>query len=424
MQRMFRAAALAAVLTLIAGLAGAAEPPARATQLIGGGVLNPAGEYVGELVDLVVDMQERRAVFAVLSVGGYLGVGDRLVALPVPSPELSLRDGRLRLDATRRRLAAMRGFRSTEWPDFDAVRAGAPAGEPRHVRASKLLGSDLLDRRGADVGDVRDFLVDLHDGKLANAVVEFIPSWFRAGELVALPMTSLSHRGAAFVAEFEAADMRPAEEARKAAQAPPAPPPRAPLDRALRASRVIGMPVVDAQGNEVARVQDIVLEPVAHRATHLLLAPGGAGGKVVALALPPPRNASLKDGRLALEMNRDALLALPPHGAPPAGTVRASLALKAQVSNPEGKEVGKVEEIVVNLGEARINYAVAAFDPNWVQEGKLVAVPLRELKPAEGGRLAMQYRLNELNRAYFFDKGSWPDLNDRSLLATMERYVN
>ena len=55
----------------------------RASKLIGTRVTNDKNEKIGSLDDLVVD--KNRVLFAVLQVGGFLGIGSRLVAVPAES---------------------------------------------------------------------------------------------------------------------------------------------------------------------------------------------------------------------------------------------------------------------------------------------------------------------------------------------------
>jgi hypothetical protein len=55
----------------------------RASKLIGSEVTNDKNEKIGKLDDIVVD--KNRVLFAVLQVGGFLGVGGRLVAVPSES---------------------------------------------------------------------------------------------------------------------------------------------------------------------------------------------------------------------------------------------------------------------------------------------------------------------------------------------------
>lgn len=53
----------------------------RVTKIIGSKVKNSAGENVGSIDDLVV-REKDQVVMAVISVGGFLGIGDRKVAVP------------------------------------------------------------------------------------------------------------------------------------------------------------------------------------------------------------------------------------------------------------------------------------------------------------------------------------------------------
>src|SRR5919106_400529 len=54
----------------------------RASKLIGSPVYNEQGEKVGNIDDLIVT-PDRAVSYAIVSVGGFLGLGGRLVAIPV-----------------------------------------------------------------------------------------------------------------------------------------------------------------------------------------------------------------------------------------------------------------------------------------------------------------------------------------------------
>src|SRR5262245_55652166 len=55
---------------------------ARANALIGTTVRNSAGDKIGTIDDLLMG-NDSKVNYAVLSVGGFLGIGDRLVAIPM-----------------------------------------------------------------------------------------------------------------------------------------------------------------------------------------------------------------------------------------------------------------------------------------------------------------------------------------------------
>jgi sporulation protein YlmC with PRC-barrel domain len=55
----------------------------RASKLIGSTVTNDKNEKIGKLDDIIVD--NNRVMYAVLQVGGFLGLGSHLVAVPYDS---------------------------------------------------------------------------------------------------------------------------------------------------------------------------------------------------------------------------------------------------------------------------------------------------------------------------------------------------
>ncbi|HET6821745.1 MAG TPA: PRC-barrel domain-containing protein, partial [Anaerolineales bacterium] len=52
------------------------------SKVIGNKVVNPSGELLGNLKELVLDLEEERIAYAVLSFGGFMGLGDKLFAIP------------------------------------------------------------------------------------------------------------------------------------------------------------------------------------------------------------------------------------------------------------------------------------------------------------------------------------------------------
>jgi sporulation protein YlmC with PRC-barrel domain len=56
----------------------------RASKLVGAAVKNSAGDSIGKIDDLIVSRNDK-VLYAVLSVGGFLGIGSKLVAVPYTS---------------------------------------------------------------------------------------------------------------------------------------------------------------------------------------------------------------------------------------------------------------------------------------------------------------------------------------------------
>ena len=54
----------------------------RMSKLIGSSVINDKNEKIGTVDDVIADKEKKQLSFAVLQVGGFLGLGGRLVAVP------------------------------------------------------------------------------------------------------------------------------------------------------------------------------------------------------------------------------------------------------------------------------------------------------------------------------------------------------
>src|SRR4030081_1876194 len=57
----------------------------RMSKLIGSNVINDKSEKIGTVDDVIADKDKKQLSFAVLQVGGFLGLGGRLVAVPYDS---------------------------------------------------------------------------------------------------------------------------------------------------------------------------------------------------------------------------------------------------------------------------------------------------------------------------------------------------
>ena len=61
-----------------------------AKKINGDKVINMAGEHLGKIEDLMIDLENGRVAYAVLSFGGFLGMGNKLFAIPWRAIELKL----------------------------------------------------------------------------------------------------------------------------------------------------------------------------------------------------------------------------------------------------------------------------------------------------------------------------------------------
>ena len=88
----------------------------KASGLIGMEVRNSENQKLGEVKDLVMDMNSGRVSYAVLSVGGFLGIGEKLIALPPGALKATDAGDHLLLNADKAKIQAAPGFAATAWP--------------------------------------------------------------------------------------------------------------------------------------------------------------------------------------------------------------------------------------------------------------------------------------------------------------------
>jgi sporulation protein YlmC with PRC-barrel domain len=96
----------------------------RASEILGNQVLNRAGEQLGSLKELVVDLEDGRIAYAVLSFGGFLGRGDKFFAIPWEALILNPKDHTFLLDVDKEVLKKAPGFDKDHWPDEAQYQAG------------------------------------------------------------------------------------------------------------------------------------------------------------------------------------------------------------------------------------------------------------------------------------------------------------
>jgi sporulation protein YlmC with PRC-barrel domain len=98
-------------------------PMIRASTLIGQNLINSQNQDVGSVHDVVLDGQTGRVRYVVVTYGGFLGIGNKLFAVPYEALRWSTNpahDNRhqILLDVTQEQLEGAVGFDNDNWPDF------------------------------------------------------------------------------------------------------------------------------------------------------------------------------------------------------------------------------------------------------------------------------------------------------------------
>jgi sporulation protein YlmC with PRC-barrel domain len=90
----------------------------KARTLLGMDVRNHQNERLGEIEDLVFDLRSGKIAYAVLSVGGFLGIGEKYIAVPPSAFEAVPQDQHLVLNADKEKVNNAPGFAKSAWPEI------------------------------------------------------------------------------------------------------------------------------------------------------------------------------------------------------------------------------------------------------------------------------------------------------------------
>lgn len=87
-----------------------------ASTMIGNDVRNAAGEDLGSIEEIMIDVHSGRVAYAVLSFGGFLGLGDKHFAIPWDALSLDRDEHAFILDVDQETLENAPGFDEDNWP--------------------------------------------------------------------------------------------------------------------------------------------------------------------------------------------------------------------------------------------------------------------------------------------------------------------
>ena len=89
-----------------------------ADTLIGDDVYNHKDENLGDIKEIMLDINNGRIAYAVLSFGGFLGIANKLFAVPWSALTLDAANKRFLLKVDKERLESAPGFDKDNWPDM------------------------------------------------------------------------------------------------------------------------------------------------------------------------------------------------------------------------------------------------------------------------------------------------------------------
>ena len=79
-------------------------------------VINLSGEHLGKIEDLMIDLENGRVAYAILTFGGFLGFGNKLFAVPWEALSVRPHEHAFALNVSKETLEKAEGFDKDNWP--------------------------------------------------------------------------------------------------------------------------------------------------------------------------------------------------------------------------------------------------------------------------------------------------------------------
>lgn len=89
-----------------------------ATTLMGDKVVNMQGESLGTVEEIMLHVESGRVAYVVMSFGGFLGIGDKLFAIPWDAFSLDEDKKQFVINVDKQKLENAPGFDKDNWPDM------------------------------------------------------------------------------------------------------------------------------------------------------------------------------------------------------------------------------------------------------------------------------------------------------------------
>lgn len=221
----------------------------------------------------------------------------------------------------------------------------------RAMRTSKMIGMQVRNAEGKNLGKISDLIVNMNTGDVRYAMLEFDAGIFTAEQLFAVPTTQL--RMAADRDDLVYNMTRDKLE-------------RASIDRRVWGNR---QPIDSAYLSTLDKVWGVVQPAqgaLAHRASDLI-------GK--------------------------------------------------DVNSRSGEDIGDIKDLVINMATQKVHYAVLAFDPSWTSPERLYAFPLRSFNlTADRDKVVLDIDKARLQSMKAFTDRDFARLNDSTWVADIDRY--
>ncbi len=435
-----------------------------ASTIKGDKIVNRAGDDIGKIEELMIDLQNGRIAYAVLSFGGFMGMGDKLFAIPWNSLTLRVHEHAFFLDIPKETLEKAEGFDKDNWPltreelssaytyygyqpywqtgmaAQTGILTGMPGeteseriarmereretgmlretGKPRETEsermarmrstagmdnpdflpAGKIEGDKVVNRAGEDLGKIEELMIDLQDGKIAYAVVSHGGFLGIGNKLFSIPWKALtlSAHEHAFFLDIPKETLEKAEgfdkdnwpltrEELSSAYTYYGYQPYWQTGMAAQTGILTGMPG-ETESERMARMER---------------------EKQTGMYRETESERMARMGSTASRGSQDFLSA---------DGIKSD-----KVVNRAGEDLGKIEDLIIDLQDGRIAYAALSFGGFLGMGDKLFAIPWQALSlRLHDKSFTLDIPKDVLEKAEGFDKDNWPLTRER--LASIYTY--
>jgi len=173
----------------------------RAGDLIGMNVQGSQKKSVGEIKDLIINVNTGDVRYALLEFDPGFFKSEKLFAVPINALTMGADRKTLSYQDMSRDKLEKAGVDKADWQKavdnrryIDGLDKNygfqQPTGTAVSMRASKLIGKDVNSHAGKDIGKIKELVIDMSTAKVHYAVLAFDPSWISSEKLFAFPLTA------------------------------------------------------------------------------------------------------------------------------------------------------------------------------------------------------------------------------------------
>ena len=158
-----------------------------ASKIKGEKVTTANGEDLGKIEDIMIHQERGMIAYAVISFGGFLGIGNKQFAIPWEALSGAQGGKPFTLKIKKEILEKAEGFDKEKLPltrdqltntytyygNKPYWETGSPANIPLFLPASTIKGEKITNMAGEDLGKIDDIMIDQENGKIAYAVISF-----------------------------------------------------------------------------------------------------------------------------------------------------------------------------------------------------------------------------------------------------------